>query len=76
MSEAADAARRGFEVRHNLKFDLHHRDDHELGDALPGLERVGLATAVPARDHELALVVRIDEADKIAEYDAMAMAKP
>ena len=76
MPESSGAARRGFKVRHDLKINLHHRDDDELGDALARLEREGLLSAVPARDHEFTLVVRIYEADEIAEHDAVAVAKP
>lgn len=76
MPESSGAARRRFEVRDDLKIDLHHRDDDELGDALARLKREGLLAAIPARHHELTLVVRIDQANEIAEHDAMAMAKP
>jgi len=75
MSETTRAARAGIEVRHDLKFDLHHRDDHELRDALAGREREGFMPSIPARNHEFPLIVRINQADEIAEHDAVAMAE-
>jgi hypothetical protein len=75
VPEAARAARARLKLRHDLQFDLHDRHDDELRDAFPRLQREGLPGAVPAGDHEFALVVRIDEANEIAEHDAMAVAE-
>jgi hypothetical protein len=76
VSEAAGATRRSFEVRDNLEFNLHDRDDYELRDTLAWFQSEGLMTAIPARDHELALVIRIDQPDEIAEHDAVSVSQP
>lgn len=46
-----------------LEAGLHHGQDHQLGDALPWLHGEAVVAAIPDRDHQLALVVGIDEAD-------------
>jgi len=76
MSESSGAARRRFEVFNNLQLNLHHRDDHELRNTLARLQSEGLMTSIPARHHEFALVVRIDEPDEIAEHNAVAVTQP
>jgi hypothetical protein len=76
MSESSGAARRSFEVRDNLQFNLHDWDDHELRDTLARLQSEGLVASIPARNHELALVVRIDQTDEIAEHNAVTVAQP
>ena len=40
MAEASGAARGGFEIRHDLKFHLHHRNHNELRDAYDFLRTV------------------------------------
>ena len=76
MTEAAFPAGARLKTRNNLQFHLYHRNDYELRDALARLHRVWLISAVPTRNHELPLVVRINEAHKIAEHDPVTMAKP
>ena len=41
---------------------------------IPGSMSKNVAS-VPARDHELALVIRINQADEVAQYNAVFMAK-
>jgi hypothetical protein len=41
----------------------------------PGAIENGSAPAVPAGDHQLALVIRVDQADEIAEHDAVLVAE-
>lgn len=45
-----------------LEAGLYHRQDHQLGDALAGLHGEAVVATVPDRDHQLTLVVGVDEA--------------
>ena len=54
---------------------LHHGDHHELRDALERVHHERLAAAIPARDEDLALVVRVDEAHEVAQHDAVLVAQ-
>ena len=46
-----------------------------MGDAFPRLDPKRAPAAIPARDQQLALVVRIDEPDQVAEDDAVPVAE-
>src|SRR5690348_17074993 len=70
-SEAARAALALLERVDDVERDLHHRDHHELRDALERLHDERLLAAVPARDEHLSLVIGIDEAHQVAEHDAV-----
>src|SRR5262249_45967494 len=74
-AEAARAARAFAERVDHVELDLNHGDDHELRDALEGIHGEGLASAIPAGDQHLSLVVGIDEADEVAEHDAVLVAE-
>ncbi len=65
MSEAAGAARAAGEIIDHLELDLHYRYDHELCNALAGLDGERLAATIPHRHHELPLVVGVDQADQV-----------
>ena len=54
---------------------LHDGHEDHLRDALARRDRVGRATAIPARHEDLTLIVRIDEAGEIAEHDAVLVAE-
>src|SRR6185312_5018911 len=56
---------------HDVELGLHDGHDHELRETLHRIEREGGMTAVPRRDHQLALVVRVDQADEVAQHDAV-----
>jgi hypothetical protein len=75
MTKAAAAAGCRVEVLHHFKVYLNDRHHDELCDALAWLQGEGLLTAVPAGDHKLALIVRIDESHEIAEHDAVTVAE-
>ena len=64
----------GSEFLYYIEAGLYHRHDDKLGDAFEWIENEGFLAAIPAGDQQLALVIRIDEADEIAEYDAVLMA--
>ena len=70
-AEAAGAARAGGELLHHLELDLHHRHHHQLRDALQRLDGERGLAAVPHRDEDLPLVVGVDQADQVAEHDAV-----
>ncbi|MNR21009.1 hypothetical protein D3C85_1378830 [compost metagenome] len=54
---------------------LHHRHQHQLRQALTDRHgEFGLAT-VPAGDHQRALVIGVDQADQIAQHDAVFVAQ-
>src|SRR5579885_2141086 len=76
MAEATGPARAGGELVHQLELRARHRHEHELGDALAGLYGERFAPAVPARHHQLALVVGIDQTHQVAEHDPVLVAEP
>src|SRR5690606_28239464 len=59
----------------DVEADLQDGDDQQLGDPFEGLDREGGVAAVPDRYHQLALVVRIDQADEVPEDEAMLVAE-
>lgn len=50
-------------LTYQLEAGLNYRHDHQLGDAFAGLHGEALLATVPDRDHQLALIVGIDETD-------------
>src|SRR5690606_32317422 len=70
VAEAASAALRCVEFLDQLEMSLHHRHQHQLRDALADGDAEAVLAAVPARHHQFALVVRVDQADQVAEHDA------
>lgn len=75
MTEAASATLAFVERFDDFEVSLHHRHQHQLGDALANRDGERRVAAVPARHHQLALVVRIDQADQVAQHDAVFMAQ-
>ena len=75
VTETAFAARAGVEILNQVEFRLHHRHKNQLGDALARLNRKTLLTAIPHGNHQLALIIRINQANQIAQYDAVLMAE-
>src|SRR5277367_5265055 len=61
------------EILDHLECHLHHRHDHHLRDPIAGIDGERLSTAIPGRDHQGALVVGIDQADQVAEHNAVLM---
>ncbi|CNK18225.1 Uncharacterised protein [Mycobacterium tuberculosis] len=63
------------EFLHQFEVRLHDWHQHQLGNTFANgdVER-GLAT-VPARHHQLALVVRIDQAHQVTQHDAVFVAQ-
>ena len=50
---------------------LTERNEHHLCDALARLDNIGRAAAIPARDENLALIIRINQARQVAEHQTM-----
>ena len=73
MAKTAGAAFRIGKLRDQFEADTDHRHQHQLGDALPNLDAEGGVPAIPARDQELSLIVRVDEPDQVAQDYAVAV---
>ena len=74
LAGTAEPARPPFargEVIHDIEFDLHDRNYNQLSDSFHGIEYEDACSAIPRRDENLALIVRIDQADQIAQNDAV-----
>src|SRR5215468_6426152 len=76
MTEPAAAPSTGGKVLDDTELRVRDRQEYQLRDAIPRCNGIRRATAVPARDHQRPLVVRVDEADEIAEHDAMFVTQP
>ena len=74
MPEATLSAVAFGKIFHLFKSDLHNRYKNQLRDTLADLDDEGGVTAVPARYQQLPLIVRINQADQIAQYNAVFMA--
>nr|GEU28492.1 hypothetical protein [Tanacetum cinerariifolium] len=62
------------EVVDDIKTDLQHRHDDQLGQAFHRVERERAVAAVPGGDHQLALVIGVDQAYQIPQHDAVLVA--
>jgi hypothetical protein len=49
---------------------------HQLRNSIERIEREALVATIPHRHHQLALIIRIDQADQIAQHDAVLVTKP
>ena len=58
-----------------LEADGHNRNEHHLGDAVSNADLESCLAAIPAGDEDLPLVVGVDEAHQIAQYDAVLVAQ-
>ena len=59
------------EFIHHIELDLHDWNNHELRDALARLNRECRLTPIPHGYENLALVIRVDQPDQVAEDDSM-----
>src|SRR4030067_685690 len=75
MAEAAGAAPAFLEFLHNLELGLRHRHEHHLRDAVAWFDGERRLSAVPAGDEYLSLVIGVDQADQVAEHDAVLVAE-
>src|SRR5690554_5835083 len=74
-AEAAVTPRAGFEGVDDFQLGLQHRYQDILGQTFEWLQYERGAAAVPGRDHQLALVVGVDQPHQVAQHDAMFVAK-
>lgn len=70
-AESAFAARAGGKVVDEIEIDLQNRNHDELSQSVEWLNGVGLLAPIPGRNEDLPLIIRVDEADEIAQYDAI-----
>lgn len=75
MAKATGAARAGCEIRHHAEVRPHDRHDHQLGNAFTDSDRERCLTPVPTGNQQLALIIAIDQADQIAQDNAMFVAQ-
>ncbi len=76
MAEATITTRAGIEIRDDVKFHLHDRDDDHLRQAQARVDRKGLVTAVPTRNEHLSLIIGIDESNQVPQNDPVFVAEP
>ena len=72
-SEAACAAAAFLEFVEDPERCLNDRHEDELGYPIEWLDGEGVTAAVPAAHHQGSLIIGVDQADEIAEDDAMPM---
>ena len=75
VAEAAAAAAAVGEVVHEVERRTGDGLDEQLGDALAEGDGVGRVAAVPDGYFQLALVVAVDEAGEVAQYQAVFVAE-
>ena len=69
-AKTAGAAHARFEVVDDVEARLHDGNDYQLRDPFQRLQSENGIAAIPARHHDLPLIVGVDQADEIAEHDA------
>jgi len=72
-AEAALAPFTSLERLHDSERGLYDGQYHELRNAFQGVYDKGLDTSIPAADHQGSLIVGVDQAHEVAEYDSMFM---
>ena len=72
-AKSSRATRSRGKFGNDFELDLQYRYDDQLGDAFHRLDGEGHLAAIPHRDKNLPLIVGIDQADEIAEHDAVFM---
>lgn len=75
MAEATCASLAFTKLLHDLEPDLLDRYENHLCYALARLNFIGGLAAIPARDKHLSLVVGVDEASEISEYQTVFVAE-
>ena len=73
-AEPAATSGRCLKRRYLLEGRLNHGHT-ELGDAHPRFYVKGRCASVPARDHEFALIIGVNQANKVAQHNAVFMAE-
>src|SRR5690606_25017923 len=73
VAEAAFAASAGLEVLHLPQGRPGDREEHQLGNPVPRRDRNGSAAAVPQAHHQRDVVIGVDQADQVAQHQAVLM---
>ena len=69
--ETTGSARALREIVDNIETDLYYRHHDQLGDSFHRIKgKDGLAT-IPQRNQYLSLVIRVDQANQVAEHDTV-----
>ena len=55
----------------DVEADLKYRDDDQLRQSVQRVQCESLVAAVPCRNHQLSLIIRVDQTDEVAQYDAV-----
>ena len=75
VTKAAFTAVGGVEIFHQIKFSLYYRNKNHLGDAFARLNGEAVLTTVPNGNHQLALIVRIDQSYQVTKHDTVLMSQ-
>ena len=75
MAETTGTAFGFGEIVDNFKRRLNHRHQHVLGEAFAGFEGEFFLATVPAAYHQLTLIIRVNQANQIAQHDTVFMAQ-
>ena len=75
-SKLAFTAYAFFECINNDKLRLQHRHDDELRQSVERLQCEYRIAAIPATHHQRPLIIGVDQADQIAEHDAVFVPQP
>ena len=74
-AESTRAAITRGEIINDVQLHLGHRNNDQLRDAIHGLDRKSSFAAIPSGNLQGPLVIRIDQANQITQYDAVLMAQ-
>ena len=74
-AETAVATRAWCKIVDQAEIHLHHGNDDELRQPFERVQGEGLVAAVPGGNQDLSLIVRVNQADQIAQHDAVLVAE-
>jgi len=75
MTKPASAAIAGRKFFNDFEFSLHHWHENHLRETRPGLDYKCFMAAIPAGHKDLALIIRINQTNKVTKHDAVLMAE-
>lgn len=76
MTKPAGSSATGLEIGHDLELSLNYGKKNQLGNAIAGFNDKMFGPAVPDGNEELSLIIRIDQADQVAQDDAVLVTEP
>ena len=71
MAKPSDTACAGIEVFDHSKLRMCNWHENQLRDAFPRSDGIRSISAIPARNHQRPLIIRIDETDEISEHESI-----